>query len=233
LMDDNFATVVRAVREGRRIYDNLRRFIRYVLTTNSAEIWIIFLAPFMGLPIPLLPIQILWINLVTDGLPGLALATERAESNVMRRPPHPPGESILARGLGLQVLWTGLLMAGLILAAQAWSLHHASANWQTLVFTALCFSQLAYVSAIRSEHQSLFKLGLTSNRPLLATIIVTLLLQLAIVYTPYLQPLFKTSPLTLSELGLAVGVALCVFAVVEIEKVVRVHLVSITAAASD
>ncbi|MGE0113535.1 MAG: calcium-translocating P-type ATPase, PMCA-type [Steroidobacteraceae bacterium] len=218
LMDDNFATVVRAVREGRRIYDNLRRFIRYVLTTNSAEIWIIFLAPFVGLPIPLLPIQILWINLVTDGFPGLALAAERAEAQVMRRPPHPPDESILARGLGLQVLWTGLLMAGLVLAGQAWALHTGSENWQTLVFTALCFSQLAYVLAIRSEHQLLSELGLWSNRPLLGTVALTVLLQLALIYTPVLQRLFKTTPLALDELLAAVATAVFIFIVVELEK---------------
>lgn len=218
LMDDNFATVVRAVSEGRRIYDNLRRFIRYVLTTNSAEIWIIVLAPFAGMPLPLLPIQILWINLVTDGLPGLALVTERAEADVMRRPPHPPNEGILARGLGWQVLWMGLLMAGSVLACQAWSLHAGSANWQTLVFTTLCFAQLAYVMAIRSERQSLFTLGLMSNRPLLGTVLLTIALQLALVYVPPLQRLFKTTALTWRELAVAAVVALAVFAAVELQK---------------
>ncbi|MES1189451.1 MAG: calcium-translocating P-type ATPase, PMCA-type [Steroidobacter sp.] len=218
LMDDNFATVVRSVREGRRIYDNLRRFIRYVLTTNSAEIWIIFLAPFAGLPIPLLPIQILWINLVTDGLPGLALAAEPAESNVMHRAPYPPGESILARGLGIKILWTGLFMAGLILAAQAWALSIDSGHWRTLVFTTLCFSQLAYVLAIRSEHQSLFALGLWSNRPLLATVVFTVGLQFALIYLPVLQPIFKTTPLPRAELAVALAIPLLVIVAVEIEK---------------
>jgi Ca2+-transporting ATPase len=218
LLDDNFATVVRAVREGRRIYDNLRRFIRYVLTTNSAEIWVIFLAPFAGLPIPLLPIQILWINLVTDGLPGLALAAERAEADVMNRPPYPPDESILARGLGLKVLWTGLFMAGLILAGQAWAVHSGSENWRTLAFTAMCFSQLAYVMAIRSEHRSLFQMGVSSNRPLLGTVVATALLQLVLIYVPALQPLFKTTPLTMGELAVAAGIAALAFGAVEIEK---------------
>jgi magnesium-transporting ATPase (P-type) len=119
LLDDNFATIVRAVREGRRIYDNIRRFVRYAVTTNSGEIWTMFLAPLCGLPIPLLPIQILWINLVTDGLPALALTAEPEESNIMRRPPRPPQESIFARGLGVHVLWVGPLMAALVLGTQA------------------------------------------------------------------------------------------------------------------
>ena len=131
LLDDNFATIVRAIREGRRIYDNIRRFIRYAVTTNSGEIWIMFLAPFMGLPVPLLPIQILWINLVTDGLPGLALAVEPEEPDIMRRPPRPPQESVFARGLGVHVLWVGPLMAALVLGTQAWSLATGSAHWQT------------------------------------------------------------------------------------------------------
>jgi magnesium-transporting ATPase (P-type) len=133
LLDDNFATIVRAVREGRRIYDNIRRFVRYAVTTNSGEIWTMFLAPLCGLPTPLLPIQILWINLVTDGLPRLALTAEPEESNIMRRPPRPPKESIFARGLGAHVLWVGPLMAALVLGIQAWSLASASSHWQTLV----------------------------------------------------------------------------------------------------
>ncbi|MET0657461.1 MAG: cation-translocating P-type ATPase, partial [Steroidobacteraceae bacterium] len=135
LLDDNFATIVKAVREGRRIYDNLRRFVRYVLTTNSAEIWAIFLAPFVGLPVPLVPIQILWINLVSDGLPGLALAAERAERDIMQRAPRPPEESLFAHGLGAHAFFVGLLMAALVLAAQAWYWRLDEHSWQTVAMT--------------------------------------------------------------------------------------------------
>jgi Ca2+-transporting ATPase len=221
LLDDNFATVVRAVREGRRIYDNLRRFVRYVLTTNSGEILTIFLAPFLGLPMPLLPIQILWINLLTDGLPGLALAAEPAERNIMRRPPRPPAESILARGLGLHALLVGLLMAGLALGAQAWYLGQDPALWQTMVFTILCFAQLGHVLAIRSEETSLFTLGLASNRPLLGAVLLTAALQLAVIYVPALNTLFRTTPLPAPDLVLCVGAALAILGVVELEKWVR------------
>ena len=218
LLDDNFATIVRAVREGRRIYDNLRRFIRYVVTTNSGEIWTFFLAPFLGLPIPLLPIQILWINLVTDGLPGLALSVEPEEPDVMRRPPRPPAEGVFAHGLGVHAVWVGLLMAGLTLGTQAWFFHAGSPRWQTMAFTVLCLAQLAHVLAIRSERQSLFTQGLLSNKFLLGAVALTLGLQLATIYVPVLAAVFKTTPLGAVELGLAVGVAGVVFVAVEIEK---------------
>jgi Ca2+-transporting ATPase len=218
LLDDNFATIVRAVREGRRIYDNIRRFVRYAVTTNSGEIWTMFLAPIFGLPIPLLPIQILWINLVTDGLPGLALTAEPAEANIMRRPPRPPQESIFARGLGVHVLWVGPLMAALALGTQAWSLASASSHWQTMVFTVLCLSQLAHVLAIRSERESLFSQGLWSNRPLLGAVALTFGLQMATIYVPALNHIFKTAPLSLGELAATLAVAAVVFVAVEIEK---------------
>jgi Ca2+-transporting ATPase len=221
LLDDNFASIVRAVREGRRIYDNLRRFIRYVLTTNSAEIWTIFLAPFLGLPVPLLPIQILWINLVSDGLPGLALAAEPAERDVMHRPPRAPLESLFARGLGAHAFLIGLLMAGLTLGIEAWYVQAGATSWQTVTFTALCFTQLAHVLAIRSEHTSLLSLGLASNRPLLGAVLLTLVLQLALIYVPALNALFKTVPLNAMELLVCGAAAALILIVVELEKWVR------------
>jgi Ca2+-transporting ATPase len=221
LLDDNFATVVKAVREGRRIYDNLRRFIRYVLTTNSGEIWTIFLAPFLGLPVPLVPIQILWINLLTDGLPGLALAAEPAEQDIMQRPPRPPRESLFARGLALHALLVGLLMAALALGAQAWHVGQGSPLWQTMVFTILCFTQLGHVLAVRSEQTSIVRLGLASNRPLLGAVVLTVALQLAVVYLPPLNALFHTVPLPAADLALCVATAFVVLGAVEIEKWVR------------
>jgi P-type Ca2+ transporter type 2C len=151
LLDDNFATIVHAVREGRKTYDNIRRFVKYALTTNSAEIWTISLAPILGFPIPLLPIHILWINLVTDGLPGLALTAEPAERDVMRRSPRPPHEGIFAHGLGFHVVWVGVLMAALALGTEVWLFEPGSVHWQTMIFSVLAFSQLAHVLAIRSE----------------------------------------------------------------------------------
>jgi Ca2+-transporting ATPase len=221
LLDDNFATIVRAVQEGRKIYDNIRKFIRYLLSTNSGEIWTLFLAPIFGLPVPLLPIHILWINLVTDGLPALALSVEPAEGDVMKRAPRHPKESIFAHGLGIQAVWVGLLMGTVTLAIQWWSITSGNSHWQTMVFTVLCLTQLGNVLAIRSEQQSLFKIGLLSNKPLLGAVVLTFLLQMATIYVPVLNRVFKTEPLTLGELLIAVAASSIVFFAVEIEKLVR------------
>lgn len=223
LLDDNFATIVAAVREGRRIYDNIRKFVRYAMTGNSGEIWTLFLAPMLGLPIPLLPIHILWVNLVTDGLPGLALAAEPAERGVMQRPPRPPGESLFADGLWQHVLFIGLLIGGLCLAVQAWALQTGHAHWQTMVFCVLTFAQMAHVLAIRSEREPLWRQGLASNLPLAGAVGLTLLLQLATVYVPWLQPVFKTEALDAGELAICVAAAGVVFAAAEGEKAWRRH----------
>jgi len=219
LLDDNFATIVRAVREGRRIFDNIRKFIKYTMTSNSGEIWTIFLAPFLGLPIPLLPIHILWINLVTDGLPGLALAAEKEERGVMQRPPRPPNESIFAHGMWQHILWVGVLMGAASLFTQAWAIHTGLGHWQTMVFTVLTLSQLGHVLAIRSETDSLFRQGVFSNRPLIGAVLFTFGLQLATIYVPWLNPIFKTEALTSNELAFCLAMSTLVFIGVEIEKI--------------
>jgi Ca2+-transporting ATPase len=220
LLDDNFATIALAVREGRRIFDNIRKFIKYTLTSNSGEIWAILLAPLVGLPIPLLPVHILWINLVTDGLPGLALSSEKAEKDVMLRPPRHPKESIFSNGLGFHVLWVGLLMGAVTIGTQAWAIHEGDLHWQTMAFNVLCLSQMGHVLAIRSESQSFFSQGLLSNKPLLGAVLLTLGLQLAITYVPILQPIFRTEALTLKEFIIVGIVSSLVFFAVEIEKAI-------------
>jgi len=221
LLDDNFATIVRAVREGRRIFDNIRKFIKYTMTSNSGELWTLFLAPFLGLPIPLLPIHILWINIVTDGLPGLALAAEPAETGVMKRPPRRPQESIFAHGLGVSIIWVGLLMGMVSIFTQYWAIETGIDRWQTMVFTVLCFSQLGNVLAIRSENESLFKQGLLSNKPMLGALALTMGLQMATIYVPILNPVFHTAPLRLHELLLTLALSSIVFLAVEAEKLVH------------
>ncbi len=221
LLDDNFATIIGAVREGRRIFDNIRKFIKYTMTSNSAEIWTIFLAPFLGLPIPLLPIHILWVNLLTDGLPGLALAAEPAEKGVMQRPPRPPKESIFAHGMWQHIIWGGLAIAGVSLFAQAWAIRVGSVHWQTMVFTVLTFSQMCLVLALRSERESFFTQGLRSNMSLIGAVLLTFALQLATIYVPWMNQIFNTEPLSLSELGMCLLLSPVAFILVEFEKWMR------------
>ena len=218
LLDDNFATIVTAVGEGRRIFDNIRKFIKYALSCNAAEVWTIFLAPFLGMPIPLLPIHILWINLVTDGLPGLALAVEPEEKGLMERPPRPPRESIFAQGMWQDIIWIGLLMAGVALVTQAWAYRTGHAHWQTMVFTVLTLSQMGNVLALRSERESFFTLGPLTNLPLLGAVLLTFALQMGTIYIPALNPIFKTEPLDFDELLLCLALSSIVFIAVEIEK---------------
>lgn len=221
LLDDNFATIVKAVREGRMIYDNIRKFIKYLLTTNSGELLTLFLAPLVGLPIPLLPIHILWINLLTDSLPALALSAEPAEKDIMERPPRNPKESIFAQGLGIHAIWVGFLMAGSVLFVQAWAIRTEHAHWQTMVFTVLSLTQLGHVLAIRSEKESLFTTGVFSNKFLIGAVVLMFILQMATVYVPMLNPIFKTEPLTLPELAFTLALSSVIFFAVEIEKLFK------------
>ncbi|MDD4975126.1 MAG: cation-transporting P-type ATPase, partial [Bacteriovorax sp.] len=218
LLDDNFATIVTAVKEGRRIYDNIRKFVRFALSGNSGEIWTLFLAPFLGLPTPLLPIQILWVNLVTDGLPGLALALEPEEKDIMRRPPRKPSENVFAHGLWQHTVWVGLLIAAVTLGTLAWAYHTGHVHWQSMAFTVLTFVQMGHVLAIRSEKESFFTLGPGTNFPLFLTVLFTLALQLATLYIPAFRKVFKTEALTMHELLICILVSSSVFIAVEIEK---------------
>ena len=221
LLDDNFTTIVGAVREGRRIFDNIRKFVKYTMTSNSGEIWTLALAPLLGMPLPLLPIHILWINLVTDGLPGLALTAQPREDRIMQRPPRPPQESLFAGGMWQHILVLGLLIGALSLGVQAWALQRELAHWQTMVFTVLTFSQLANVMVIRNDRESLFRAGPLQNPALLGAVLLTILLQLAIIYLPALNAVFHTAPLSAAELTLCLGLPLLIVAAVEAEKWLR------------
>lgn len=225
LLDDNFATIVGAVGQGRVIYDNIRKFIKYLMTTNSGEVWVLFLAPLIGLPVPLLPIHILWVNLVTDSLPALALSNEPAEGDVMKRPPRSPKESIFSRGLGAHVVWVGLLMAAVVIGIQAWSIYTEDAHWQTMVFTVLCLTQLGHVLAIRSEKQSLFGQGFFSNPYLAGAVVLVFAAQMLTLYVPFLNGIFKTQPLSAPELGLCLAVSCIIFIAVETEKAIKRQVV--------
>jgi Ca2+-transporting ATPase len=221
LLDDSFSTIVTAVHEGRRIFDDIRKFIRYTMTSNSGEIWVLLLAPLLGLPLPLLPLHILWINLVTDGLPGLALSAEPAEKDVMQRRPRPPEESIFVHGMAGHILWVGLLIGGLTLATQAWAWNRGQAEWQTMVFTVLVVAQLFHCLAIRSERYSLWSIGLFSNPALVIAIVATVLAQIAVIYLPPLNAVFQTVPLSGTQLAACFATGSIVLVAVEIEKFAR------------
>ncbi|MGI9455324.1 MAG: cation-translocating P-type ATPase [Aeoliella sp.] len=221
LLDDNFATIVNAVEQGRIVYDNIRKFVKYTMTSNAGEVCVMMLAPLLGMPLPLLPLQILWINLVTDGLPGLALAMEPPERTSMQRPPYGSHQPVIDRQMWFDIVWVGLLMGTVSIATGYWYwVADASVNnhWRTMVFTVLTLSQMGNVLAIRTSRDSLFRIGLFSNKLLLAAVLLTLALQLIVIYFEPLQAVFNTVPLSLFDLGMCLLLSTIVFWAIETKK---------------
>lgn len=223
ILDDNFATIVAAIEEGRNIFDNVRKFIKYTMTSNAGEIVVMLVAPFLGMPIPLTALQILWINLVTDGLPGLALGIEPPERNVMHRPPFAPDENIFARGLGRHILIFGTMMGmvSVIMGLVTFNMSGPDSHWQTMVFTTITLSQMGHALSVRSGIDSLFKQGLFSNRAMLGAVLLTFVLQLGAIYLPVLNEVFNTEPLQLGELVVSLALSSVVFWGVEFEKLLK------------
>lgn len=221
LVREDFSTIVRAVREGRVIYDNVRKFVRYMLTTNFGEIMTMFFAILLAFPVPLLPVQILWINLVTDGLPAIALGFEKAEGDVMKRQPRDPKEGALARGLWQHTLWVGVVMGVLsvLVFYLEWKNSHDLAAARTVTFTALVAAQMGHVMAIRSETQGLWRLGLFSNYRLLVAVLLTLGSQVFLLYIPPLEKIFNTTSLNRVQLLMSLSVGLIIYLLVELEKI--------------
>jgi Ca2+-transporting ATPase len=227
LLDDNFATIVAAAEEGRVVYMNIRRFIKYILGSNIGELITIAAAPLVLVTggVPLTPLQILWMNLVTDGLPALALAVEPADPNAMKRPPHNPQESIFARGLGFYIVRIGLVLATISIALMVWSYHYSQTTpgdperWKTMVFTTLCVAQMGHALAIRSSHRLTLEMNPLSNPYVLVSVILTTILQLALIYLPPLRHFFGTHFLNLTELGICMGMSALMFVWIEIEKI--------------
>ena len=201
LLDENFSTIVSAVSEGRRIYDNIRKFIKYTMTSNSGEVLTIFLAPFLGLPIPLLPIHILWINLVTDGLPALALATDPVDPDVLARPPREPSAEIMDRGFIVRGALIGCMTAAVSLTAFAYELHATGspAAARSAAFFVLVTEELLRSFGSRSMQRSMFEASALSSLRLLAIVAGSFVLQLVITQNAALQPIFGTRSLSLAE----------------------------------
>lgn len=218
LRDDNFATIVAAVEEGRTIYDNLKKFIKFSIAGNIGKILTVLIGPLAGMPLTLLPLQLLWLNLLTDGLLGLGLGVEKSEKNVMRRSPILPGESIFARGMGRHIVWLGVFIGLLALGVgfSYWSFGYQ--NWQTMTFTTLAFLQIGQALAIRSSYDSLFSIGLTTNKLMLGMVALVFLLQVAVIYLPFLQTMFGTEALSASDFLITVAAGALLFAAVEFEK---------------
>ncbi|TYO97456.1 calcium-transporting P-type ATPase, PMR1-type [Desulfallas thermosapovorans] len=210
LADDNFTSIVAAVEEGRGIYDNIRKFIRYLLSCNVGEVLVMFLAVLGGMPLPLLPIQILWMNLVTDGLPAMALGVDPIDRDIMRRPPRDPEESIFSNGLAWRIISSGAVIAVLTLAvfALSYSGGHDVDLARTMAFNTLVFLQLFYVFSCRSEYFTIWELGFQSNPHLLLAVLISAGLQMGVNYIPFLQPIFHTVPLSLHQWMMVIGVAL-------------------------
>ncbi len=221
LLDDNFATIVAAVEEGRATYDNIRRFVKFSIAGNVGKVIVMLFAPFFGIAVALLPLQLLWLNLLTDGLLGLGMGMEPADRRIMQRPPRSRHEGIFSAGLRRHMLWVGVLIGALALGVGVIFYHTGdgdSRTWQTMIFTSLAFLQIGQALASRSSETSLFTLGLRSNPTLLVMVIVVIALQLAAIYVPSLDEFFKVTPLSAFELAVCVGLGSLVFMAIELEK---------------
>jgi Ca2+-transporting ATPase len=210
ITDDNFASIVSAVEEGRGIYDNIKKFIHYLLSCNAGEILTMFFASLFGMPVPLLPIQILWVNLITDGLPALALGVDPVDPHIMKRPPRPSDEKVVTGSRAILILMQGAFIALCSLSAFAFVLYvenEGLGRARTAAFIVLSCSQLFHSFNCRSLTQSLFKIGIFSNTKLLVANAVSFLMQVGVVYLPFLQVVFKIESLTFIDWVLVIFIS--------------------------
>jgi Ca2+-transporting ATPase len=222
LADDNFASIVAAVREGRGIFDNIRKALVYLLSGNVAELAVMLIASLAGLPLPLLPLQLLWINLVTDGLPALALVMDPPDDDVMARPPRSPKEPILGRVEWTRILWIGAMETAVTLSAFVWALHERDvAEARNLAFTVLVFSELFRSFASRSSTKVFWQVGAFSNLVLLAVVTTSVLLQIAIHHVPFTENLFGIGTMSLGDCAVSLLIGLISVTVIEVMKLVR------------
>ncbi|MFW5762172.1 MAG: cation-translocating P-type ATPase, partial [Cyclobacteriaceae bacterium] len=219
LLDDNFTTIVTAVEEGRSIYDNLIRFVKYSLGGNLGKVLIMLFAPFLGIIVALSPLQLLWLNLLTDGLMGLGLGVEPAEKDIMNKPPRSPKAPILNKAAIVHVSWVGVLIAIISLGVGFAYFDPANPDsnyWQTMIFATVGFTQIGHAFGLRATSQPVF--SLTSNKLFTLMAICTLVLQLSVIYIPYLDDFFSLVPLKLTDLAIAIVAGLFVLIAVQIER---------------
>jgi Ca2+-transporting ATPase len=223
LADDNFATIVNAVEEGRRIFDNIKKFIHYLLSCNTGEILTLFLAVILLLPIPLLPIQILWVNLVTDGLPALALGIDPPRRDLMQQNIKKRSNQILSTNRWIRIVIQGSMIGLVTLAGFLYEYFVQGGTYsesQTIAFTVLVFSQLLHSLSCRDQNKPFFSRGILDNSWLILTFFGSILIHVGIIYIPFAQIIFNTYPLTIADWGLTAGLALLPFVINESLKLV-------------
>ncbi len=222
LADDNFASIVAAVREGRGIFDNIRKTLVYLLSGNAAELTVMLVAALWGLPLPLLPLHLLWINVVTDGLPALALVVDPPEEDVLKRPPRSPDEPMLGRAQWSFIIATGLLQAAVTLSVFVWALKTRDLSQaRNLAFSVLVFGELFRAFAARSTTRVFWEVGAFTNVRLLGVVLFSVVMQLGIHYIPAAQAVFEVGPLSAADCALTLLVALVPVTVIEVTKLVR------------
>ncbi len=224
ITDDNFASIVSAVEEGRGIYDNIKKFIHYLLSCNVGEILVMFVSSLVGFPVPLLPIQILWVNLVTDGLPALALGVDPVDKNIMARQPRKSNEPIITKQNGFLMLWQGVFIAFCSLLAFSLVLFFEKegiARARTAAFIVLSCAQLFHSFNCRSNRESIFKLGFFTNKKLILAVLISFGLQMVVVYQPFLRVIFKTEPLGAIDWCLVILISSFPLWMMEIVKLIR------------
>ncbi|RJP53954.1 MAG: cation-translocating P-type ATPase [Anaerolineaceae bacterium] len=218
LLNDNFATIVTAVQEGRTVSANIRKFLRFSVAGNIGKVLVMLTAPFLGKSLPLLPLQLLWLNLLTDGLLGLGMGMENPEPDIMKRKAYSPTEGLFSRRAGAQPIWLGVLIGALALGLGCWYFFTGRPEWQTMIFTSLAFMQVFQALASRSGKESLFKMGLLSNPWLAGMALLAIVLQMMVMYKPALAGYFEVSPLSGCDLSIAAAAGVIVFVAMEMEK---------------
>jgi P-type Ca2+ transporter type 2C len=222
--DDNFASIAAAVEEGRGVFDNIRKTVHFLLSCNVSEVFVMLFATLFGLPLPLLPIQILWMNLVTDGFPALALAVDPKAPDLMQQQPRQPQARLLDSGSLWTILGQGLLLAAIALGAFVYSFfiwHQPIEEARTVAFTVMVVAQLVHAFNCRSDRWSLFQVGVTTNRSLVWAVLLSLAMQVAILTVPAIWSIFKVAPLPVEDWELVLAMALLPLAIIEAVKWLR------------